>query len=59
MLSQDEINQNNSSIQDPENEEDENQSSLHSRLIEDLLGDGDQTEGEDLNSLKTTVVHTP
>jgi hypothetical protein len=41
-----EINPNSSSIvnQEEEDEEDENQSSMHSRFIEDLLGDGDQTE---------------
>lgn len=41
---------------------DNNQSEIHSRLIEDLLSDNDQTEVYDnshVNSMQTTVVHTP
>ena len=50
----------NSSIVDEA--EDEIQSPLHSRFIEDLLGDADNTDADvnsQANSLKTTVVHTP
>jgi hypothetical protein len=41
--------------------EDELQSPLHSRFIEDLLVDADNTDADmtSHNSLKTTVVHTP
>ena len=39
-------------------EKDDNQSSVTSRLIEDLLGEEDGDESQ-LNSMKTTVIHTP
>ena len=46
-----------------EGQQDENnQSNVHSQLIEDLLEDGDQTVVGDLsqiNSEQNTVVHTP